>query len=361
MKDYKKQLSETHKVTKSKISNWFSNIGTSLTDEMFPAIENLSRYQTAINRTVEIIKSEYPFVRYYGNRVFKLYFGTSINRIFILKNNKTFLSLSENIVYDANGKKGKCNILIDILAFLHARPIFVLTKNDIYNDIVKSIYYDADILNYYRFRNLKKGKERGSVYEHYYKSYKQSLITIVDEPACPEVISIYHDALKQIEPFPKCVFLNRVIEYALTHDNPPIRNRNSVKEAINYYWEEAKKTKMLPVYLEYLCKNGNQIKRKYINAIIKLKKTAKHNEKKMIKDKIISSSPLDNTLGGYIFIQGRCNVAHGKGEGGGPVITGNEQPDYLKINDINIFMEIIARYIVEKMNPTLKQIIRRRY
>ena len=107
--------------------------------------------------------------------------------------------------------------------------------------------------------------------------------------------------------------------------------------------------------------DGGNIKRKYVNAITKLKKTAKYLEKKMNNEGTIASSPLDSTLGGYIFVQGRCNVAHGKDEGGRPIITGNELSDYLKINDINIFMEIIARYIVEKMNPSLKYIIRRRY
>jgi len=62
-------------------------------------------------------------------------------------------------------------------------------------------------------------------------------------------------------------------------------------------------------------------------------------------------------LGEIIYKTGRNTVAHGGN--GNQNINYDYDNKYKHINDVNVFLELIARYLIEIQNPKLKDIVHR--
>jgi len=84
----------------------------------------------------------------------------------------------------------------------------------------------------------------------------------------------------------------------------------------------------------------------------------KEEAKKIKKEWSIHPYLKNKSIGNIIYGTGRNASAHG-GSG-----RGNARYDYSMnykhINDVNIFLELIARYIIEKLNPQFTNMVERR-
>lgn len=135
------------------------------------------------------------------------------------------------------------------------------------------------------------------------------------------------------------------------------------EEAIEYYIEKIENYNFNPLYYfdfgSYF-DDESQVsiklrKARYVNLITKLKQ-----EIRKIKVEWSKHYHLKNkSLGEVIYGTGRNAAAHG---GGGYRNTAryDYSLNYQHINNVNIFLELIARYIIETMNPTLKNRVERR-
>ena len=126
-----------------------------------------------------------------------------------------------------------------------------------------------------------------------------------------------------------------------------------VEDAIEYYVDKIMKHKYNPLYFRTYKKTANESK--YIeNLICNLKKEVKIIKKEWNKHEYLKNK----SIGEIIYKTGRNAVAHG---GCGRL---NARYDYLNnykhINDVNIFLELIARYIIEILNPQLTNRVERR-
>ena len=60
------------------------------------------------------------------------------------------------------------------------------------------------------------------------------------------------------------------------------------------------------------------------------------------------------SLGEVIYSTGRCAAAHGKNNKAARYDYGM---NYKHINDVNIFLELIARYIIDELNPSIVRLV----
>ena len=68
------------------------------------------------------------------------------------------------------------------------------------------------------------------------------------------------------------------------------------------------------------------------------------------------------TYGEIIYLTGRNFTAHGaSGNRGERNMQYDYDKNYLHINNVNIVLELIARYVIELLNPELKNVVERRY
>ena len=272
-----------------------------------------------------------------------------------------------SILYKDESQKKDKNDLLNILAFLQACPNFILTNNKYYNEKLSIIYNQFEILDLLtltskRFFNNPKGEFR-SLSEPILKLYKKTNFTILPDIIMSELLNLYHSSLKQIEPLPRCVFLFRIVEYGKNcHYQKLFRFNNiELKDVIEYYYEEVIKHKFIPLYfLDYgsnsNSKTGKMTKKRktqYRNLIVELKKKSKELIKYWSNHNYLQSK----SLGQIIYNTGRNTVAHGGN--GNQNINYDYDNKYKHINDVNVFLELIARYLIEIHNPELKNIVHR--
>ncbi|MGM0934491.1 MAG: hypothetical protein ACQEWD_13710 [Bacteroidota bacterium] len=272
-----------------------------------------------------------------------------------------------SILYKDESQKKDKNDLLNILAFLQACPNFILTNNKYYNEKLSIIYNQFDILDLLtltskRFFNNPKGEFR-SLSTPILKLYKKTNFTILPDIKMPELLNLYHSSLKQIEPLPRCVFLFRIVEYGKNYHYQQLFRPNNIelKDVIEYYYEEVIKHKFIPLYfLDYgsniNSKTGDMTKKRktqYRNLIVELKKKSKELIKYWSNHNYLQSK----SLGQIIYITGRNTVAHGGN--GNQNINYDYDNKYKHINDVNVFLELIARYLIEIHNPELKNIVHR--
>lgn len=272
-----------------------------------------------------------------------------------------------SILYKDESQKKDKNDLLNILAFLQAYPNFILTKNKYYNEKLSKIYYQFDILDLLtltnkRFFDNPKGEFR-SLSTPILRLYKKTNFTILPVIQMPELFDLYHSSLKQIEPLPRCVFLFRIVEYGKNYHYQHLFRPNNIGlgDVIEYYYEEAIKHKFIPLYfLDYgsntNSKTGEMTKKRktqYRNLIVELKKKSKELIKYWSNHNYLQSK----SLGQIIYNTGRNTVAHGGN--GNQNINYDYDNKYKHINDVNVFLELIARYLVEIHNPELKSIVHR--
>lgn len=170
-------------------------------------------------------------------------------------------------------------------------------------------------------------------------------------------MDLYHASLKQFEPLPRCVFLYRVFEYAASyHYKPTIMPATYTPEdALNYYLPLALNYNCNPLY--YIDWNKHGKREQLSNYFTVLK-----HEAKIILEEWRNSPYLSRkSPGEIIYLTGRNFTAHGaSGNRGDRNMQYDYDKNYLHINNVNIVLEIIARYVVELLNPQLQNVVERR-
>ncbi|MBV4424310.1 hypothetical protein [Clostridium tyrobutyricum] len=248
--------------------------------------------------------------------------------------------------------------LLNIFAYINGRPIFQFTQNPRFNEKLDQLYNQFDLLDMLRLRNTNYFKEetKDATYLELpiVKNYKDYKVIIFKELQHGEALDLYHSSLKQFEPLPRCVFLYRVFEYASAKDYKVKFHPTNYQpeDAIEYYIQESIKYNPNPLY--YVDFGDKQSKYKIVSYFSKLKTEA---------NKIFyewSNHPYlkTKTKGQIIYNRGRNLVAHGGN--GSHNMRYDYANNYKHINDINIILELIARYVIENLNPELKNIVERR-
>lgn len=308
--------------------------------------------------------STYKYEDFLGSNFYLRFPNESIIYKDIIISNIRF---GNSVLYKDESQKKDKNDLLNILAFLQAYPNFILTKNKYYNEKLSIIYDQFDLIDLLtltskRFFTKPKGEFR-SVSTPILKLYKKTNFTILPNIEMPELFNLYHSSLKQIEPLPRCIFLFRIVEYCKNYHYQQLFKPKSsnLEDVIEYYYEEAIKHKFIPLYFldygTYLnSKTGDITKKRkaqYRNLIVELKKKAKEISKYWRTHKFLQSK----SLGQIIYNHGRNPVTHG-GDGKHN-INYDYDNKYKHINDVNVFLELIARYLIEIHNPELKNIVHR--
>lgn len=275
-------------------------------------------------------------------------------------------SHSYSVFYNENTTEDTKNALLNILAFFNGSPYFYFTENYNFNRKLCELYEQFDLLDMLRLRkkNFFDSKQEEPFHlELPILKQKNGYNMVCFQDSNHEMVfELYHASLKQFESLPRCVFLFRVFEYGATnHYKPLIKPTNySPEDALNYYVNKIMTYRFIPLYYVDFgtYENGTEIvrkrKAKYVNFTTKLKEEAKKIKREWSNHPYLKNK----SIGSIIYGTGRNAVAHG-GSG-----RANARYDYSMnykhINDVNIFLELIARYIIEKLNPHLTNMVERR-
>lgn len=245
--------------------------------------------------------------------------------------------------------------LLNILAYLNGSPNFEFTRNTRLNSKLDDLYKHFDLLDCVKLRRnnyFEKDAEEPIYLElPIIKNRNFYNLIIFKEMEHEGILDLYHASLKQFEPLPRCVFLYRVLEYAAScHYKPTFKpTQYKVEDAIEYYITQALKYNPNPLYFIKFYKQKILIN----NIFTTLKKEAK---------KIFvewSNNPFlkNKSRAEIIYLTGRNFTAHGGN--GKRNMQYDYDKNYLHINNINIVLELIARYVIELLNPNLKNTVYR--
>lgn len=273
------------------------------------------------------------------------------NALYIYDDKKSIIEYSDGGPCLKSSSGLKDITIVNILAFLDARPFFIATENRYFNNKMDELYKYFDICDCISLR--KKGFFEKDNFTDCYQilpliKQKRNFVEFkkLDNEECLE---LYHASLKQFEPLPRCILLYRVVESSFDYYKKLFKPSNfEPADAINYYWNQIYKCKMNPI----ICKkyiNDKQISKNLINEL-------RNESKKIIKNWSKLSYLSNKTIGVIIYETGRNFSAHGgNGERNARYDYGK---NYCHINDVNILLELLARYVVELLNPSLKNLIR---
>ncbi|MDI6678836.1 MULTISPECIES: hypothetical protein [Bacillus cereus group] len=268
-----------------------------------------------------------------------------------------------SVFYNENTNENTNNALLNILAYFSGKPLFYFTENNNFNSKLSELYEQFELLDMLRLR--KKNFFDSRHHEPFSLElpiFKRSKVCL-EESQHEMIFELYHASLKQFESLPRCVFLYRVFEYgAIKHYQPLFQPSNyRPEDALDYYVQEIMNHNFIPLYYAdygmYINEDNKAIRKrkaKYNNFATKLKAEAKKIEKEWSNHSYLRGK----SVGSIIYGTGRNAAAHGSG--GRRTARYDYSKNYKHINDVNIFLELIARYIIEKLNPQLSNIIERR-
>ena len=258
-------------------------------------------------------------------------------------------------------KKDK-RTLLNVIAYYYGKPLYKMTDNPYFNRNLDELYKNFDLYDLITLRHkdylTKDIYAKNQLCYPVFKVKKHLPLIEVEELAHPQMLNAYNDSLKQFEPLPRCVFLYRVFEYAAEAHyqdifKPP---KYDPKDAIEYYYNEAMNHRFSTLYsvraqrVKNSDSNNFSIKNVHTNFLNTLKK-----ESKQILREWSQHYHLKNkSLGSIIYSTGRNEVAHGRPSEYG--ITYDYQANYLHINNVNIILELIARYTIELLNPSIRNL-----
>jgi hypothetical protein len=228
-----------------------------------------------------------------------------------------------NVIYFNSGQRETAETLVDLIAYFFYMPSFIDTGNKKLNYKLTYLYDSLDLFYLSVVNNLKKRDE----------------IILIGTINHPILLAFYNTALKQPEPLAKCVFLFRIIEYY--HNT--IANKGKLVDCIEPLYLQALKHKFIPLDL---IPHYSKIKKYYPNLIVNWKKKSKQIYNNWSKSGIL--------LGVEIYKRARCGIAHGRhthGTSSCSIILHDYSKDYKFISEVNIFLELICRYIIESQNP----------
>lgn len=250
--------------------------------------------------------------------------------------------------------------LLNILAYLNGCPNFEFLSNPRVNRKLDELYRNFDLLDCIRLRHpnyLKSDFEKPIYLElPIIKNYKSFNIITFKKLPHEGILDLYHASLKQFEPLPRCVFLYRVFEYAAANHYKRLFPSAQYKpeDAINYYLALAMTYNPNPLY--YIDFGNERRKAKLYNYFTVLKKEAK----KIFSEWSNNSYLATKSKGEIIYLTGRNFTAHGaSGRNGERNMQYDYDKNYLHINNVNIVLELIARYVIELLNPNLRNVVER--
>ena len=341
-------------------------------DDSISNVENLYSYAAAcIRRALNDTDEEIYLLRHYPSVYYNYpnsYIGGEFsyryenevliyNKVNILTDGMHHFKLYVNDETTAVDKRS----ILNIFAFLNGCPNFEFLNNTHVNQKLDDLYQKFDLLDCIRLRHpnyLKSDIEKPIYLElPILKNKCKRRIITFDKMPHEGILDLYHAALKQFEPLPRCVFLYRVFEYAAANHYKPMFNPTQYKpeDAIEYYLNLALTYNPNPLY--YMDFGSEKAKPKLYNffTILKL-------EAKKILDEWSNAPFLSNKrTGEIIYLTGRNFTAHGaSGVRGERNMQYDYDKNYLHINNVNILLEIIARYVIELLNPELKNVVERR-
>jgi hypothetical protein len=275
-------------------------------------------------------------------------------------------SHSYSVFYNENTLESSKNTLLNILAYINGEPAFYFTENYNFNRKLIELYEQFDLLDILRLRRKNffdsKMEEPFFLESPILISKNDYNLVCFTDTQHEMVFKLYHASLKQFEPMPRCVFLFRVFEYGVAHHYQPLMrptNPNPV-DILNYYVSEIFKHKYIPRFYVDAGRYVNQrkivIKRKprFVNFISKLKEEAK----KITEEWKTHPYLRDKSIGEVIYATGRNASAHGAS--GRRTARYDYALNYKHINDVNVFLELISRYVIEQLNPGLAKMVEKK-
>lgn len=280
-------------------------------------------------------------------------------------------SHSCSVSYNEKTDNTTKNAIVDILSYFNAQPYFIFTENPEFNRKLCELYEHFDFLDMMRLRSKKYFKadyseKAASLLLPILKAVSNTDVIEIPSTSHEKVFSLYHASLKQFEPLPRCVFLYRVFEYgAKQHYQKIFRPSNyDVRDAINYYVSQIFSYDYTPLYYINYGKaefnNDNStlnIKKRSIciNFLSLLKKEAK----KILAEWQIHPYLKSKNIGEIIYETGRNAAAHASG--GRVDARYDYNSNYQHINNVNIILELIARYIIDELHPEYKKLVCRQH
>lgn len=333
-------------------------------NDSMTAMDNLFAYaEQRIKRALNLSNEELYVLNhcpcvYYNNK--NSYIGGNFgyrykNELIVYKNVYAATDGMHHFVTYTNDNNSLADqrALLNILAFLNGSPNFELTKNPGFNQKLDDLYQRFDLLDSIRLRDsnyLRSDTDKAIYLElPIIKNKNYYNVVIFKDMVHEGILDLYHASLKQFEPLPRCVFLYRVFEYAASsHYKPTFQPPEyKVEDAIDYYLTKALQYNPNPLY--YVRFSNRKV-------IINNYFTALKNEARKILFEWKSNRVLKNkTSGEIIYLTGRNFTAHGGN--GERNMQYDYDKNYIHINNINIMLELIARYVIELLNPNIRKIV----
>lgn len=347
------------------IKSWSYNENISHQENIYQYTETRIR-KTIIETNEELyILNKFPAV-YYNKK--SGYIGGEFNYRYeneiIIYNNVNVMSdgMHHFLLYcnDSSTLNDK-RALLNILAYLNGSPNFEFLSNTRVNKKLDDLYRQFDLLDCIRLRHpnyLISDIDKAIYLElPIIKKHRQYDIITFEKMPHEGILDLYHASLKQFEPLPRCVFLYRVFEYAAANHYKPLHATTQYKpeDAINYYLNCAMTYNPNPLYFIDFRRENQQAK--LINYFTVLKKEARAIFSEWSNNPYLKLK----SKGEVIYLTGRNFTAHGaSGRKGERNMQYDYEKNYLHINNINIILELIARYVVELLNPELKNVVERK-
>lgn len=341
-------------------------------DNSISNAENLYRYAAVcIRRALNDTDEELYLLRYYPSVYYNYpdsYIGGKFNyryeneviiynKVNILTDGMHHFRLYVNDETTAMDKRS----ILNVFAFLNGCPNFEFLNNTHVNQKLDDLYSKFDLLECIRLRhpNYLKSDIEKSIYLELpilKNKYRYRIIAFGKMPH-EGILDLYHAALKQFEPLPRCVFLYRVFEYAAANHYKiqfkPVQYKP--EDAIEYYLKLALTYNPNPLY--YIDFESKKNKTKLYNFFTVLKMEAK----KILNEWSTVPFLSNKRIGEIIYLTGRNFTVHGaSGVRGERNMQYDYDKNYLHINNVNILLELISRYVIELLNPELKNVVERR-
>lgn len=276
-------------------------------------------------------------------------------------------SHSYSVSYNEKSTTATKNAILDIFAYLNGMPYFYFTDNPEFNRKICDLYEKFDLLDMIRLRRKiyfsSLSDEPISLQLPILRSNNKRFIIEIPDSQHEKVFELYHASLKQFEPMPRCVFLYRVFEYGAKYHYQSIMHPANYdpKDAIEYYLSNIFTHKYVPLYYIVYGKisidkdNSGTVevikKSTCVNYISRLKKETRSILLEWSKHSFLKNK----RLGEIIYNTGRNASAHASG--GHADARYDYGLNYQHINNVNIILELIARYIVEELNPDIVKLV----
>lgn len=273
---------------------------------------------------------------------------------------------SFSVFYNQNTSIETKNTILNMLAYLNGRPYFYFTENPTFNRKLDDLYENFDLLDILRLRKKDFFYDNEDEPIHIelpiLKTHKDYDFISFEESNHEMIFELYHASLKQFEAMPRCVFLFRVFEYGVQHHYQRLFPGNTQPSGmLDYYADEVLNHNFNAHYFLDIGRYRNDYdeliekrKPRYVSFPTALKGEAK----KIVEEWKVHPYLQNKTIGQVIYLTGRNAAAHGGG--GQRNARYDYDRNYKHINDVNIFLELIARYLIETLHPSLNNATEKR-